>query len=66
VTIDLSQLDGAAQARFRFRLISNEIGGRDGWYLDDIAVRAAGPLAPGPAIFADGFESGDTTRWTVP
>lgn len=65
VTVDLSQLDGVAQARFRFRLVTNQIGGRDGWYLDDIAVRAAAPQTPETSIFADGFESGGTTQWST-
>ncbi len=64
VTIDLSQLDDVSQARFRFRLVTNHIGGRDGWYLDDIAVRAADPQAPGTSIFENGFESGDTGAWS--
>jgi hypothetical protein len=60
----LSEFDGVTPARFRFRLITNQIGGRDGWYLDDIAVRAAAPQTPETPVFADGFASGTTTQWS--
>ena len=67
MNIDLSVLDGVAAARIRFRLETDGSVTRDGWHLDDIVIRAVG-LEVFPDIFADGFESGDTSAWstTVP
>jgi hypothetical protein len=67
VTIDLGALDGVAAARIRFRLETDGSVTRDGWHLDDIVIRALGQELL-PDIFADGFESGDTSAWstTVP
>lgn len=64
VVVELPQLDGAAAARLRFRLETDYYLTEDGWYLDDIILRGAGPL-PTPEIFLDGFESGDTTPWSL-
>ena len=50
-------LDGAADARVRFRYTSDSNTNYDGWYIDDISIEGA--------FFADGFESGDTGAWTV-
>lgn len=57
VEIPLPGLDGAADARVRFRYASDSNTGYDGWYIDDI-------MLAGPMIFSDGFESGDTASWT--
>ncbi len=35
----LGALDGAANARIRFRLVTDEDGTRDGWYIDDIKLQ---------------------------
>ncbi len=35
---------------------------RDGWHVDDVELRT---LAPHP-LFADGFESGGATHWSLP
>ncbi len=43
-TLDASALAGSASARFRFRLETDVSITRDGWYVDDVALRAAGPL----------------------
>jgi hypothetical protein len=50
--------------QFRFRLATDSSVNREGWYIDDVAVQSCG----GGEIFADGFESGDTSAWsnTVP
>lgn len=45
--------------RFRFRLGSDSIIGREGWYLDDVDVQACLETT----IFSDGFESGDLSAW---
>ena len=63
VTLPLPQLDGAATARVRFRLDSDGSIQRDGWYVDDIVVRAALDPSLLAAIFADGFESGGAGSW---
>jgi hypothetical protein len=67
VSVQLPQLDGASAARIRFRLETDGSVTDDGWYVDDITIRAAAPGAVGD-VFADGFESGDSTGWsaTVP
>ncbi len=57
--IPLPALDGAATARVRFRVDSDGGLTRDGWHLDDIHLEAASAAG----IFADGFESGDTSAW---
>lgn len=58
VRIDLPQLAGVANARIRFRLISDGFTQRDGWYVDDILVRAArNTCQPGGlGVFANAFE----------
>ena len=60
----LPALDGAAQARLRFRLTSDVSITRDGWYLDDVLLEAVVPPV-GELVFADGFESGDLQAWTL-
>ncbi|MDA8020953.1 MAG: choice-of-anchor J domain-containing protein [Thermoanaerobaculia bacterium] len=45
--------------QFRFRLATDTSVERPGWDIDSIRIRGC----TGPAIFADGFESGDTTAW---
>ena len=66
ISLPVPQLDGAANARVRFRLTSDTNLVADGWYVDDVAVIAV--LAPPAALFVDGFESGDSNLWssTVP
>ena len=61
-TFTVPQLAGAAQARVRFRLTADGSQVADGWYVDDIVLRAAFP--PPSGLFADGFESGDLTLWS--
>jgi len=34
-----------------------------GWYIDDVKVLTSGGTPLEPELFADGFESGDTTAW---
>ncbi|MBZ0089222.1 MAG: immune inhibitor A, partial [Thermoanaerobaculia bacterium] len=61
VDLPLPALDGAPQARIRFRLTTDEGVVKDGWHVDDIELRS---LAPHP-LFADAFESGGTTHWSA-
>jgi hypothetical protein len=51
-------------ARFRFSLATDSSVSREGWYIDDVAVQACVPALV-PEIFADGFESGDTSAWST-
>ncbi len=43
ISLPLPQLDGAANARIRFRFFSDGSIVRDGWHLDDIVLSGAGP-----------------------
>lgn len=64
VTVALPQLDGVAAARIRFRLETDVSVTRDGWHVDDILLRAGGG-GSASLILNDGFESGDTSAWSV-
>jgi hypothetical protein len=61
VELALPMLDDASQARLRFRLESDPNLVRDGWHLDDLRLEAASD----GTLFADGFESGDTSAWST-
>jgi len=61
VELDLPMLDGSPQARVRFRLTADGGLQRDGWHVDDIEISAG----TATALFADDFESGDTSAWTT-
>lgn len=52
---------GGLPVYFRFRLGTDLAAGRDGWFIDDIQVLSC----LDSAIFTDGFESGDTSAWSV-
>jgi len=68
--IPLPALDGQAQARFRFRLESDDSVREDGWFLDDVLLRSVfgGNNVPAVTITAppDGsaFEVGETVTFT--
>ena len=50
---------GATELKIRFRLTSDAIVTRDGWYIDDVVVKASGDvcgLVNPDIIFADDFE----------
>jgi len=57
VDIPLPGIDGAGDARIRFRYTSDSNTNYDGWYIDDISIQGS--------LFSDGFESGDTTVWSA-
>jgi len=67
MTLPVSQLDGAAAVRVRFRLETDWSVTADGWHVDDITLRAGGG-GTASWLLSDGFESGDTSAWssTVP
>ena len=58
VALPIPQLEGAANARIRFRFTSDGGQVRDGWSVDDIQIRGAGALCGSlPALLhVDGFE----------
>jgi hypothetical protein len=64
VVLELPMLDGVANARFRFRFVSDGFTVADGWHLDDIRLRAY-PEGLSAEIFADGFESGNISAWSA-
>jgi len=57
VRVPLPGLDGAGDARVRFRYTSDSNTNYDGWYIDDIVLEGS--------LFSDGFESGDTSAWAA-
>ncbi|MFN7962632.1 MAG: M14 family zinc carboxypeptidase [Thermoanaerobaculia bacterium] len=61
--VPVPALDGVSQARVRFRLTSDTIVTRDGWHVDDINLLTL-PSFVVP-VFADGFESGNTSAWAA-
>ncbi|MCU0306092.1 MAG: hypothetical protein MUC56_18710 [Thermoanaerobaculales bacterium] len=56
VVLELPGLDGSGDARVRFRFSSDSNTSYDGWYIDDISLEGS--------MFADGFESGNTSAWS--
>ncbi len=62
--VDLDAFAGQL-VQFRFRLATDSSVSREGWYVDDVVVQSC---LGNTMIFADGFESGDTSAWssTVP
>ncbi len=59
--VDLDAFAGDT-VRFRFRLGSDTVSGREGWYIDDVVVQSC----TNELIFMDGFETGDTIMWYAP
>jgi hypothetical protein len=62
VTVDLTDFAGNA-VRFRWRFGADSSAAEQGWTMDEIIVLDT-EGCPLPAIFADGFESGDTGSWS--
>ena len=60
--VDLDAYAGET-VQFRFRLGTDSSVSHPGWDIDDIWVQSCVPEASG-GIFADGFESGDTSAWS--
>ena len=58
IEIDLPQLAGATTAQFRFRLQSDFSITDDGWHVDDIRLRGAGPLCLTGDADSDGIADG--------
>ena len=58
--VDLAAFAGQS-AQVRFRLGTDSLVARDGWWIDDVTVATCSS----PDIFIDGFEAGDTTAWSA-
>jgi carboxypeptidase T len=57
ISLPLPTLEGVSNAKLRFRLSSDASGVADGWYVDDISLRAAIPECRSTgALLVDGFE----------
>jgi Immune inhibitor A-like, MAM domain len=61
--VDLSDYAGS-NVKLRFRLATDSISGREGWYIDDVKVSSPADCLDIFTVFHDGFESGDTTMWS--
>ncbi len=70
ISLPLPALDGLANARIRFRFTSDGSITDDGWHVDDIRLRAAGPncvdnVAPNAAFTSSSPDAlGDATTFT--
>ena len=56
-TVDLTAYKGRT-VQLRFRLATDGVVSREGWYIDDVAVQAC------TSLFGDGFESGNLSAWS--
>ena len=56
VIVDVSPYAGH-DAQFRFRLGTNNMSPREGWYIDDIKLQGCGDGTTDDTIFANGFDS---------
>ena len=61
--VDLDAYAGQT-VQFRFRLGTDTSVSHPGWDIDDVWVQSCVPDATN-AIFADGFESGNTSAWSA-
>jgi hypothetical protein len=69
-TLDLSSwADQTIQLRFRFDSVDEQFNGFVGWLVDDVVSTGdcggGGGGGGGDTIFSDGFESGDTSTWSL-
>lgn len=70
ITLNASMLDNQANARIRFRFTSDVTVVADGWHVDDIRLRAAGPACVGYVAPHASFTSsspdalGEVTQFT--
>jgi uncharacterized repeat protein (TIGR01451 family) len=66
-TVDISQFAGANDFQFRFRLLSDDIIVRPGWYIDDIAIYGCAPPANvyvSPSAYDNSGFAGDVFTYT--
>jgi Carboxypeptidase regulatory-like domain len=64
VDTDAPALDGITSARVRFRLQSDGGVVADGIHVDDFSLTYQPVVCQYPAIFRDGFETGDASQWS--
>ena len=64
VDTDAPALDGQGNARIRFRLQSDGGVVADGIHIDDFSLSYQPVVCQYPAVFRDGFETGDTSQWS--
>ena len=55
--VDLSALDGQANARLRFRIDTDSYVTADGWHIDDVVLSGGGPACVTPLAPTAGFAS---------
>ena len=60
--VDLNAYAGET-VQLRFRLGTDSSVSHPGWDIDDVRIQSCVPSEP--PFFADGFESGDTSGWSV-
>ncbi len=63
--VDLSDWSGE-DVLFRWRMGCDSSVSAPGWWVDDVRVFVGSRCVGAGLIFADGFESGDVSAWTVP
>ena len=63
VRVDLSDFAGSS-IYLRFRFGSDSSVADQGWWVDDVRVYYGSSCIQANLIFADGFESGDTSAWS--
>ncbi|MEN8164838.1 MAG: serine protease, partial [Acidobacteriota bacterium] len=61
--VDLSAYGGAL-VDLEFHMMASTVVNYAGWYIDDLEVFHGSDCGPFGLIFADDFESGDSTAWT--
>ena len=68
-TVDLGATINGETAQFRFRMVCDTLSDEVGFWIDDISITnvswrdSVTCNSTGCTIFADGFETGDTTAW---
>jgi hypothetical protein len=64
VVVDISSLAGQ-NLWIRFRLGCDGSVGDPGWWVDDLLVETTEECGSSPMVFADGFETGDCSMWSL-
>ena len=70
-TVDLGTDYNGARVQFRFRMVCDELAANIGFWIDDLSITnvswrdSVACDALGCGLFADGFESNDTSAWSA-
>ncbi len=69
-TVDLGTAYNGERAQFRFRMVCDELAANVGFWIDDVSItnvswRDGVACIAGCALFADGFESGNPSAWSL-